>query len=92
MPAEENAHAHVVVSGRVQGVYFRASTAQEARSLGIAGWVRNTGSDVEAEFEGPRHLVEQMIAWCHSGPPRAMVDSVIVKWGVPEGLTGFSVR
>ncbi len=84
--------AHVIVSGRVQGVYFRASAAEEARALGLAGWVRNAGHDVEAVFEGPHPAVERMIEWCHEGPPRANVARVEVQWGEPEGLAGFGVR
>mgnify|MGYP001024424125 CR=1 FL=1 len=84
--------AHVVVSGRVQGVYFRASAAEEARALGLAGWVRNAGDDVEAVFEGPRPAVERMIEWCHTGPAHASVERVEVEWGEPEGLTGFGIR
>ena len=84
--------AHVIVIGRVQGVYFRASAASEARALGLAGWVRNAGDDVEAVFEGPQPAVERMIEWCHGGPPRANVQRVEVEWGEPEGLTGFGVR
>ena len=90
--AADDVRAHVVVRGRVQGVYFRASAAQEARSLGLAGWVRKAGDDVEAVFEGSRHLVEQMIDWCHHGPPRADVAQVDVQLSGPEGLSGFIVR
>lgn len=84
--------AHVRVIGRVQGVWFRASTADEARSLGLAGWVRNAGDDVEAAFEGPRPAVERAIEWCHAGPPNAHVELVDVSWEAPEGLDSFSVR
>ena len=84
--------AHVRVTGRVQGVYFRASTAETARDLGLAGWVRNAGDDVEAVFEGPRAVVERAIAWCHEGPRHAAVECVDVTWEEPEGLTGFGVR
>ncbi|MRS12282.1 MAG: acylphosphatase [Actinobacteria bacterium] len=84
--------AHVVVGGRVQGVYFRASAAEQARALGLAGWVRNAGDDVEAVFEGPRGAVEQMIAWCRQGPPRAAVERVDVEWSAPEDLRSFAIR
>ena len=84
--------AHVQVSGRVQGVWFRASTADSARALGLAGWVRNTAQGVEAVFEGPRGAVEAAIAWCHEGPPNAVVDNVDVTWETVEGLSGFAVR
>lgn len=85
------ARAHVVISGRVQGVYFRASAAEEARTLGLTGWVRNAGEDVEAVFEGSREAVERMLAWCREGPSRASVSSVEVEWEEPEGLGRFSV-
>ena len=86
------ARAHVIVSGRVQGVYYRASAAEEARALGLTGWVRNAGADVEAAFEGERPAVERMVAWCHEGPPRAHVTHVDVTWEEPEGLERFSIR
>lgn len=80
------------ISGLVQGVRFRAATAETARALGLSGWVRNTTDDVEAVFEGARPAVERAVAWCHAGPPRAVVEGVDVTWEEPEGLQGFSVR
>lgn len=89
----DHVRAHVIVSGRVQGVYFRASAESEARALRLAGWVRNTeDGDVEAAFEGPRRDVEAMIAWCGIGPAHARVDDVDVTWEAPEGERGFSTR
>jgi acylphosphatase len=68
---------HVEVSGRVQGVFYRATCAERARELGLVGWVRNgTGGVVEAEFEGDELDVETMVAWCRIGPAAARVDSV----------------
>lgn len=85
--------ARVLISGRVQGVYFRGTTEDEARSRGLAGWVRNTpGGEVEAVFEGEREAVEAMVAWCHRGPPAARVTEVVVSWEEPRGERGFSVR
>lgn len=92
MGNSEIVRADVRVSGRVQGVFFRARTAEEARTAGVTGWVRNAGDDVEAAFEGPPPAVEGMVAWVHVGPPRAAVDHVDVQWGVPEGLAGFQIR
>jgi acylphosphatase len=87
------ARARVVISGRVQGVYFRASTEDEARSHGLTGWVRNTrAGEVEAVFEGERTAVEAMIAWCHRGPPAARVTNVTVTWEEPRGERGFTLR
>jgi acylphosphatase len=77
-------HAHLIISGRVQGVCYRAVTAEEAARLGLNGWVRNlyTGK-VEAVFEAPeneREKIEAMIQWCHQGPPGARVSSVKIDW------------
>ncbi|MGV8084078.1 MAG: acylphosphatase [Coriobacteriia bacterium] len=99
MPAEKDApetrslvRAHVRIHGRVQRVFFRAETEREARSLGLAGWVRNAGEDVEAAFEGSREAVERMIEWCHEGPPRAAVETVEVDWEAPQGARDFVVK
>ena len=91
-PGPATVRAHLRVSGRVQGVYFRAGTRAEARALGLTGWVRNTAEGVEAVFEGPRASVARAIEWCREGPPRAAVDTVDVTWEEPEGLQGFGVR
>lgn len=88
----ERVRAHVIITGRVQGVYFRAATKSSAESCGVAGWVRNRGQDVEAVFEGSRRSVERVIAWCHEGPPHAAVDGVRVSWETPQGLSGFDIR
>jgi acylphosphatase len=82
----------VIVHGRVQGVFFRDSTAQEAEAAGVAGWVRNREDGaVEAVFEGEAEAVERMIEFCRSGPSRADVDRLDVSEEQPEGLSGFSV-
>ena len=71
---------HVMISGKVQGVWFRASTQQKAETLGITGWVRNTREgNVEAVFEGTEDAVQQMVAWCHHGPPLSKVTHVVVQ-------------
>jgi len=88
----QTVRAHLVIHGLVQGVYFRASTAEVARARGVSGWVRNAAQDVEAVLEGPRDAVEGVIAWCHEGPSRAEVERVDVTWEEPEGLQGFTVR
>ena len=84
----------VLVTGRVQGVYFRQSTVREASVLGLAGWVRNLpdGQTVEAVFEGTRELVDAAVTWCAEGPRGAAVESVEVFEETPEGLVGFSLR
>lgn len=85
--------AHVVVSGRVQGVFFRAETQQEAARLGVSGWVRNLPDGrVEAELQGTWASVERALAWVRQGPPRAEVDDVEIFWMTPEAETGFHVR
>jgi acylphosphatase len=87
------ARARAVISGRVQGVFFRAEVSDRARSLGVAGWVRNRPDGaVEAEFEGPREAVESMLRWCSQGPAGALVDAVDVTWDQPVGGEGFEVR
>ena len=78
--------AHVFIEGRVQGVFFRANTREEASLLGLTGWVRNCWDGrVEAVFEGEREKVEKVIAWCKKGPPGAMVRDVEINW---EQATG----
>jgi acylphosphatase len=89
----ERVRRRVVVRGRVQGVWFRGATEQEARALGLAGWVRNRPDGcVEAVFEGPHEAVEAALAFCRKGPPAARVDHVEVAEEPPEGLRGFHVR
>jgi acylphosphatase len=85
--------AHVFVSGRVQGVFYRANTRDAARSRGVDGWVRNRDDGrVEAVFEGEADAVEEMIEWCHTGSPAATVDDVEATYEEPQGESGFSVR
>jgi acylphosphatase len=91
--SEGLSRAHVVVRGLVQGVYFRGETRERARSLGVAGWVRNRPDGaVEAVFEGAGERVESMVAWCRRGPAGARVDDVAVDWQQPDGEQGFSIR
>ncbi len=88
-----NTRAHVFVSGTVQGVYFRATTREQANEHGVDGWVQNLDDGrVEAIFEGETDAVEEMIEWCHTGSPGATVDSVTVDYESPEGLSDFRVR
>lgn len=88
------ARVHLVVSGRVQGVFFRQSTADTARRLGLRGWVRNLPDGrVEAEAEGERAALETLVEWCRRGPPAARVDDLEVGWGEPRGGLGpFAIR
>jgi acylphosphatase len=92
--SQQVVRARVVISGRVQGVFFRASTRDEAASRRLSGWVRNLpGHQVEAVFEGPEKEVREVLAWCHEGPPFAAVRSVEVEWQPPTGeFDAFHIR
>lgn len=82
----EDKHLHIIVSGIVQGVFFRAHTKNAAQNLGLVGWVRNLRDGrVEIAAEGPKSALEQLIAWCHEGPPHARVDNVDVTWDKATG-------
>jgi len=83
----------VLVTGRVQGVFFRASCADRARHEGVAGWVRNRADGrVEALFEGRLPAVEKLVAWCRAGPPQGSVDGVEVNEESPAGLETFRIQ
>lgn len=70
---------HLHIKGRVQGVFYRASTQQQAQALGLVGWVRNRGDgSVEAVVQGDSESVKQLIEWCHKGPEQATVSQVEV--------------
>jgi acylphosphatase len=70
----------VLVSGRVQGVWYRETCRREAERLGVAGWVRNRPDGrVEIEAEGPRPAVDALVGWARRGPPRAVVDTLVVE-------------
>jgi len=79
------ARVHVFISGRVQGVYFRDFTRQEAERLNVKGWVRNLyDGRVEAVFEGPKEKLSTMVDWCHRGSPGSRVDNVELLWETQE--------
>lgn len=83
---------HVWVSGRVQGVFFRAATVKAAKANGVSGWVRNLPDGrVEAVFEGPAESVEAAVSWCRHGPEHAVVDHVEIVDEEPRHVDGFSV-
>jgi acylphosphatase len=91
--AEERIRRRAVIHGRVQGVYFRASTREAAERAGVAGWVRNRPDGcVEAAFEGKASAVEAMLAFCRKGPTGAEVARVEVVEEPPEGERRFRVR
>jgi acylphosphatase len=86
--------AQVKISGRVQGVWFRQSTREEAMRLGVNGWCRNCpDGTVEALFEGDKDAVTALLAWCRRGPPLARVTDVTVEWQQPAGaFADFTIR
>ncbi len=90
---EQRVARSVQVQGRVQGVFFRDSCQQEARRLGVCGWVRNEpDGSVAAHFEGAEAAVEAMVTWCRSGPRHARVQRVDVEVREPAGAGDFRVR
>jgi acylphosphatase len=83
----------VVVSGLVQGVFFRDTCRRAALAAGVSGWVRNLGDgSVEAVFQGSPAAVEAMVEWARRGPSRARVERVRVHDEVPEPMNGFEIR
>ena len=83
---------HVVVTGRVQGVFFRVTCAREARARGVAGWVRNREDGaVEAVFEGDPGPVGELVTWCRTGPGGADVTRIEVRTEAPQGVAGFEI-
>ena len=81
---------HVLISGTVQGVWFRAWTVQEAQARALDGWVRNRrDGDVEAVFAGPAARVDDMLAACHGGPPAAEVSTVDATPSAEDPGRGF---
>ena len=84
---------HVVVTGRVQGVFFRDSVRERADAHGVTGWACNRSDGaLEAVLEGSPEDVERVVRFCRTGPPRADVEDVEVSEEEPEGLDGFSIR
>ena len=80
----------VIASGRVQGVFFRASVAERASAAGVAGWAKNRpDGSMEACFEGPADAVERIVGYAREGPPGAEVSGLEVIEEQPEGLEGF---
>lgn len=85
--------AHVLISGKVQGVGYRYYTTRQAQALKLNGWVRNLPDGrVEAVFEGKRSTIDKMIEWCYQGSPNAVVTDVEVKLEAWSGLQGFEMR
>lgn len=82
----------LVVSGRVQGVFYRDTLRRKANEAGIAGWAKNTRDGLEAALEGPSQAVEDLVQWCRTGPPHAVVIHVQVSDEAPTGEQDFRVR
>ncbi|MCP4747932.1 MAG: acylphosphatase [Desulfobacteraceae bacterium] len=91
---ENQIAAHCIISGRVQGVFYRAETQRAAQKAGVNGWVRNLADgNVEAFFEGPKDKVDAMVKWCWQGSPGSEVSNVKVDWkDQGQGQKGFCVR
>lgn len=85
--------AHVFISGKVQGVYFRKSTKEKADALGVTGWVKNLSDGrVEAVFEGEKEDITEMLKFCNEGPEMAVVEEVDLEWEEPTGFGSFNIR
>ncbi len=86
-------HISIKVSGRVQGVYYRASTHEEAQRLGLKGFVKNEpDGSVYIEAEGDDAVLNALVAWCKQGPPAARVTNVEIQEGIWKGFTEFAVK
>jgi acylphosphatase len=85
---------HVLVSGRVQGVFFRQNTLEKAKAFGLKGWVRNTqDGKVEAVFEGEKEKIEKILEWMGKGPPFARVDGLEIEWeNFKDEFDNFEIR
>jgi acylphosphatase len=94
MTGDEQARVRIIVSGRVQGVFFRRAAAEQARTLGVNGFARNLDDgSVEIVGEGKRRNLEMLLAWARKGPPHARVDAVQAQWEPYRGeFAQFRVR
>lgn len=90
----EKARISIIISGRVQGVFFRYKTKHEAGNLGLTGWVRNNSNgSVEILAEGNKDRLEELVAWCKSGPRLANVENIEVKWLPSKGeFNDFEIK
>ncbi|MEK6782083.1 MAG: acylphosphatase [Bacteroidota bacterium] len=85
-------HLNIVVCGKVQGVFYRASAKRKAEEMGVSGFARNEPSgNVYIEAEAPEEVLHEFVKWCSSGPPRAQVDDVTIKSGEVQGFIRFEV-
>ncbi|MGD9363394.1 MAG: acylphosphatase, partial [Desulfobacterales bacterium] len=90
---KDKVRVHAIISGRVQGVFFRMETKQAADRLGVFGWVRNRrDGTVEALFEGDRDRVDAVLEWCKEGPGHAQVSDIKLDWEDYAGeFSGFGI-
>jgi acylphosphatase len=88
------ARAHIFVTGRVQGVFFRSETTYEARKHHVVGWVRNLPDDrLEGVFEGEEEDVKKLVEFCKRGPPAAKIEETVVSYEPYSGVfTSFEIR
>jgi acylphosphatase len=91
---ENKVRAHAIISGRVQGVFFRMETKRAADGFGVLGWVKNRrDGTVEALFEGDQDRVDAVLEWCKEGPAHAQVSDLTVVWEAYAGeFTAFDIR
>lgn len=91
--SEDSKAYELIVRGRVQGVFFRASTLRKAKQLNTRGWVQNEpDGTVRIWVEGPTGQVEEFISWCHRGPEYASVLEVLLEVHHPQGFADFEIR
>ena len=85
---------HLIITGKVQGVFYRATCQEVANSLGLTGWVRNLPSrQVEVLVQGEKEKIEKLIQWCKKGPPNASVSEIKVVWGnILQIITDFKIN
>ncbi len=90
----EKVRVHILVSGRVQGVFFRDSTRMQAERLGVFGWVKNMeDGKVEAVLEGEKYIIEKVIEWVKRGPIIAKVENIDIEWQEYKGeFKGFEIK
>ena len=90
---QNKVRAHVIISGRVQGVFFRVETKRAADGFGVLGWVRNLREgSVEAMLEGDQDRVDALLEWCKEGPAHAQVSDVKLDWQDYTGeFSGFDI-
>ena len=83
---------HLIARGRVQGVWFRASTQEQALQMGVFGWARNCpDGSVEIHAEGEKEILERFISWCRKGPPASQVSGLDIEWVNPQSLNTFKI-